>query len=62
MLFPLAVPDVPVLMASFGSASQGSAAALAMLPWGGVHSTPKARVAGSSTVLNTPAERSGVLN
>lgn len=57
MLFPLAVPDVPGLMASFGSPSQGSAAALWEVP-----STPKAMVAGSSTVLNTAAERSVVLN
>lgn len=62
MLFPVAVPDVPVLMASVGSPSQGSAAALAMLPWWEMHSTAKAIVVGSSTVLNTPAERSVVLN
>lgn len=62
MLFPVAVPDVPVLVVSFGSPSQGSAAALAMLPWWEVHSTAKAIVVGSSTVLNTPAERSVVLN
>lgn len=62
MLFPMAVSDVPVLMASFGPPSQGSAAALAMLPRWAMHSTSKAIVAGSSTVLTTPAERSVVLN